>query len=1353
MKKYSIGLDIGTSSVGWSVIDPMTFKLIRKGNKNLWGSRLFEAGETAVSRRIARGTRRRYDRRRQRIKFVQEEFKSELKNVDPMFVTKLNSSFYSSKDIENIKFDLTDEEKQQLKDYSTIYHLRYDLMNSNEKKDLRLVYRAIHHIIKYRGNFLYEGDLKLDKIDITSNMQELFENIMTITNVSDYNMDLINYKEIEEAIMIKSITDKKATLKSLFIKVFKDSTPAELSKALAGSKFDIIKLLSLEIDDTKSMELSFKDSSFDDKCVEYESKLNEHFEIIEKLKAIYDYIFLKNLFNGKEEMSISKLMINSYDKHKTDIKFLKKILMGHKEEYTKIFKNVDKEVCLYEKYMHNSITYDEFKSSLTKIFNTIEIDSKDLKYLEEENEKESFLPKITDTSNGKYPYQLNKYELIKIIENQGKYYPFLLEKYDGKTYKLLRLLEFRIPYYVGPLNTTTNVKDKSNKNSWIIKHEEYIHEKITPYNFEQVVNLEASAKEFIERMLSNCTYLMEEKTIPASSILYSKFKVLNELKQISINGDKLSVENVMKIYNGLFLKLNKTITLKDLEKYVRANELVYSNNSEYLIKGFSADNKFANNMRSYIDFFGEDGFFKNTNYLSIDADEIIKLITIFEDKKILFKSIENKYLDLNTDVIERICKKRYTGWSNLSSKLLTELSYIEPSCNVGKSIMDLMEETNENFMQIITKEKYNFQKQIDNENIKNLSAKLSYETVGKLATSPANKKGIYQALKIVNELIDYMGYEPDNISIEMARSEDEKARKSSKHDYLKKVYAGLKNEIDNYKQLSKELNDVNNDMLNNSERLFLYFIQEGKSLYSGQRLSIDSLELYEVDHIIPRTLVKDDSKDNKALVLKEENQLKGSTLNVPNEFKTSANFKWWKSLLDKKLISSKKYYRLLKKEYTDEDVKGFINRQLVETRQICKHIATILNKMYENTEIVYLHADLSSNFRKKYQLYKFRAINDHHHAHDAYLSAVLGSYKKHCLYDFDQNKLKFLKLDNNNNKNSYGYVLNSIDYNEYIEYKQTGEAILTTKEFIDRVSNTLYQNDCIISRKTEIKTGELYNQTKNKKGGNGVPLKDNLPVDLYGAYTKLDTSYGVVVKYAKKNKESQRLIGIPIYYSVKSMHNRNLLDTYIRQTLKLSDNDTVEIIKDKIQLYSEIKISQIIKTNGEEKTITKHCILASLSSKGAELWNGKQFYFSKEKYAKWKYTLNKLFNNSKMEYYYINNNKYTINEIYENQLDEIIEYILSKIATEHQIYYEKLDKLYKIKLNNVNSIEQKEYFIKQLLQMLQCNSLNANFKPFASVDRFGRLSCQSISGAYIYSSSVTGVKQTAFSFNSLKEEK
>ena len=39
--KYYIGVDIGTNSVGWAVIDE-NGNLLKKGKHHLWGSRLFD---------------------------------------------------------------------------------------------------------------------------------------------------------------------------------------------------------------------------------------------------------------------------------------------------------------------------------------------------------------------------------------------------------------------------------------------------------------------------------------------------------------------------------------------------------------------------------------------------------------------------------------------------------------------------------------------------------------------------------------------------------------------------------------------------------------------------------------------------------------------------------------------------------------------------------------------------------------------------------------------------------------------------------------------------------------------------------------------------------------------------------------------------------------------------------------------------------------------------------------------------------------------------------------------------------------------------------------------------------------
>ena len=50
-EKYNIGLDIGTTSVGWSVVETDNQKVMRKGNKALWGVRLFEEANPAASKK------------------------------------------------------------------------------------------------------------------------------------------------------------------------------------------------------------------------------------------------------------------------------------------------------------------------------------------------------------------------------------------------------------------------------------------------------------------------------------------------------------------------------------------------------------------------------------------------------------------------------------------------------------------------------------------------------------------------------------------------------------------------------------------------------------------------------------------------------------------------------------------------------------------------------------------------------------------------------------------------------------------------------------------------------------------------------------------------------------------------------------------------------------------------------------------------------------------------------------------------------------------------------------------------------------------------------------------------------
>lgn len=135
-KPYSIGLDIGTNSVGWAVITD-DYKVPAKkmkvlGNtdkqsikKNLLGALLFDSGETAEATRLKRTARRRYTRRKNRLRYLQEIFTEKMNKVDENFFQRLDDSFLVEEDKQGSKYPIfgtLKEEKEYHKKFKTIYH-------------------------------------------------------------------------------------------------------------------------------------------------------------------------------------------------------------------------------------------------------------------------------------------------------------------------------------------------------------------------------------------------------------------------------------------------------------------------------------------------------------------------------------------------------------------------------------------------------------------------------------------------------------------------------------------------------------------------------------------------------------------------------------------------------------------------------------------------------------------------------------------------------------------------------------------------------------------------------------------------------------------------------------------------------------------------------------------------------------------------------------------------------------------------------------------------------------------------------------------------------------------------------
>ncbi len=1316
--KYYIGVDIGTNSVGWAVIDE-NGNLLKKGKHHLWGSRLFDQAQTAQNRRNYRSSRRRYNKRRQRIGLLRLIMSDMVLEVDPSFFIRLEKTTFLDKEDKkailkdnykmnyNLFCDEDYNDKKYFKDYPTIYHLRKKLCESDEKADPRLIYLALHHIVKYRGNFLYEGqELHLESSNKEEDLKILFDilgkNNDTVYDFSEEQIQFILKTVVENISKTAKVDECMSHLKlnSEDKKIVK-----EFMRGLVGNKFNVSKLYmheDLQFDD-EDLKLQFSDKSYEEKIIEYENVLEEKMEFIDLMQQFYSWIELSKIVGSdSQHVSISDAMVNIYVNHKEDLKALKEMMLKiGKKEYDEMFKPTSKSIVNYYNYVNpvacSGDKTDGFYKYVKKAIEKSDDSRKD--EILQKIANETYMLKQTSKNNAYIPYQMQKDELIKILDHQEKYYPVLKENRD----KIISILEFRIPYYYGPL-------DGNKQFGWLIKKKGKENERILPWNHQEIVDVQETAAQFIKKLTNYCTYLPIEKVMPQKSLTCSMYEVLSEVNKIRIDGKLLPIDTKNRLIEDLFFK-RKTVKEKDLINWLKQNQLTVGE-----ITGYQKEKAFSSSLAPWIDFKEIFDEINDSNYDLIE--KIIEDMTIFNEGSILKERLKKAY-NLDQNKIKKIMKLKYSGWSRLSKKLING---IRADNKFGSSvfILDVMKESHMTLMEIINDQDLGFKQIIEKENFKNETGSFEYEDIENLAGSPALKRGIWQTLQVIEEIKNYMGHEPKNIYIEFAREEQEKVRTTTRVKQLKSIYNDIKNQLDVHgKEVYSNLNKQD-EKSSIEKRLYLYYTQLGKCMYSGESLDIDKLSNYEIDHIFPRTLTSDDSLDNLVLVKKKENQRKLDDLVLPLEIRNKMEV-FWKKLYDNGLITQTKYYRLMRDEFRRDQIDKFINRQLVETRQIIKHVANIIENHYEDTKVFTVRANLSHEFREKYEIYKNRNVNDFHHAHDAYIACIIGRYIQirfpglEAKYVYGQYMQNVKKTKNNIDKENHGFIINSMKY-ECID-EDTGEVIWNPERILDYIKCFNYR-DVYITKKLDTNNRELFNVTilPNDKNSEKGKTKATIPVNKlrsnvrkYGGFSGLQSDI-VAIEGKKGKKIDRRLINLPILLRYVSIEDQC---KYIMENNKYSD---VKIIK-------KIKKNQLIEIDGG---------LYYLSS-ATELVNAHQLILNNKE--------NEIIfeiNNAmiKNDYSYFENREIEITKLYNLLCDK-----MKKYYPKYKGIYEKI--LTKNIDFNILEIDLKCRVILEVLEILKAGAINGNlkFEPYNMTDREGRLSKQSIhlDNTYFYDVSITGI--------------
>ncbi len=277
--------------------------------------------------------------------------------------------------------------------------------------------------------------------------------------------------------------------------------------------------------------------------------------------------------------------------------------------------------------------------------------------------------------------------------------------------------------------------------------------------------------------------------------------------------------------------------------------------------------------------------------------------------------------------------------------------------------------------------------------------------------NPVVLRALNQARKVVNALVHQYGA-PQAVHIEMARD------LSNPFDERRKIEKGQTEYRDQNEKDKARFAEHFGQMPKGVEfeKWRLYREQQCKCAYSIEPIDLGRLlepGYVEIDHALPYSRSFDNSKNNKVLVHAAENRNKGNQ--TPYEYLRGAeDSARWRTFVA--FVESNKAYRLakrsrlLRKNFGENEAREFRERNLNDTRYICKFFKNYVERYLQLAEdsqakrCVVLSGQMTSFLRARWGLVKVRDDSDRHHALDAAVVAACSHGMVKRLSDYSRRK-------------------------------------------------------------------------------------------------------------------------------------------------------------------------------------------------------------------------------------------------------------------------------------------------------------------------------------------------------------
>ena len=439
--------------------------------------------------------------------------------------------------------------------------------------------------------------------------------------------------------------------------------------------------------------------------------------------------------------------------------------------------------------------------------------------------------------------------------------------------------------------------------------------------------------------IGQCMYYKDEKRAYRSTVIADIYALVNCLSQLSFvntkTGEILLPENVAKEIIDTAL-VNASITENDIKNILKQNKLemrkpgkleVTVPDTIRTLKTLKA--VLTNAGYKYEELIKENQFDIN------NPSKLHQLCLLLSENITPGRRIRAlKAKGWNEKLQKEVIRKKFGGTASVCEKYMVEAIEAFKRGETYGNFQARMLKEREDALPDIEKQKYlaPFDKKVDEELVKNTVV----------------FKAVNETRKILNELIRKYG-SPEYINIEVAddlgRSFKERAKIIKRINDNKKEKDKIANKLIEL-GLRKEGEVKPFDI----ERYRLWEEQEGKDLYTGEVIPVEKIlsGIYDIDHIVPFSLILDDTLQNKALVnLGVNRQQKGQQ--VPLGYLSSADkedyLKRINTLFKKKKISIKKYkYLTLSNLYGNRDLLSeWKSRNINDTRYITRFLVNYLS--------------------------------------------------------------------------------------------------------------------------------------------------------------------------------------------------------------------------------------------------------------------------------------------------------------------------------------------------------------------------------------------------------------------------